>query len=96
MPELLAALGKLITSEQAMDERPISSIWYGHAEITPQTRPISAYDNNPIHETGYLQAIEWINQTANNQPYTPLDLPGGSDDRLRGMHQIPLKDFTWD
>lgn len=57
MPGPLISLGELVTTEHRMDKRPILSIWYGHAEMTPQTLPPSIYNNNSLHETGCLQSI---------------------------------------
>ena len=92
MPALMVALAQMATLNQYLNERPIHSVWYGHADLTPETLPSSTYDESPLHENGIHQSLEWIAfRATHNTPLVPRDLEGRSmDNRLRGLQQIEI------
>ena len=62
------------------NERPIRSIWYGHAGKPPEALPPSTYDS-PIHDVGFHQSIEWIETiTDYSTPLISSDRSGRSMD----------------
>lgn len=65
------------TEHLDMSERPFHSVWYGHANLTPETLLPSTYDNNPIQDIGIEQSFEWLAKAAiANTPLVPCDPQG--------------------
>lgn len=69
-----------------MNERPIHSVWYGHADMTPDETP----PPSNVHDAGVEQ---WIEKAAavNITPLVLCDSRGKDvDSRRRGLEEIPV------
>lgn len=75
------------------NDRPIHSVWYGHAGVTPDGRPLPAalYDHSPL---GVEKSFEWTEKAAvaSITPLVPCgDLRGRNGDVRRGsLKEIPV------
>lgn len=84
-------------------EGPIHSVWYGHANMTPdETLPSSqVHENTPIHHTGIEQWVEKA-VVVNITPLVPCDFQGRDvDSRRRRLAEVPViivqrdEDLDW-
>ena len=75
MLALLVPLAQVVTTSEYLDDRPIPTVRYGPAGMSPPPPP---YDHSLIHDIGAHQAIEWISEASEHG--TPLTL-NGSDGR---------------
>ena len=75
------------------NDRPIHSVWYGHASVTPDDRPLpsAVYDHSPL---GVEKSFEWIEKAAvaSITPLVPCGDPRGrnGDLRRRSLEEIPV------
>lgn len=77
---------KAAEREEQVNERPIHSVWYGRADMTPDETP----PPSNVHDTGIER---WIEKAAavNITPLVLCDSRGKDvDSRRRGLEEIPV------
>ena len=98
VPTLLGTLTQMITMDHNMDERPILSIRFGHANMTPTTVRSEGFRNSSLYDTGIHQSLMWIDLAARRDtPRALCDLRGRERDiRFRGMQATDFVTFRQD
>ena len=89
MANLQIALAQMVTLPHYMDERPILSIRFGHANMTPATIGQERFRYSPLYLTGIHQSLMWIDSAARED--TPRALEG--DARFQGLQPIDFATF---